>query len=122
MAEYYERVSPAKATMFFSQKMLEEIHANLKLQIISKEKAHLESGQGFYIYDKASISSHNNINIGVHVRWKYDLTTHSFNVFNIVSYHLFTGDIPNEILDAINELASSNSDKTDKAEWKIHNN
>ena len=119
MSSYYEKVSPAKATMFFSSKMLEEIQANLKLQIVAREKAHLESGQGFYIYDKASISSKNNINIGIHVRWKYDTATHSFNVFNIINYHLYDGEIPDELLDSINTLANSSKDK---AEWKTNDN
>src|SRR6478735_9250790 len=112
--EYYTRISPEEVQLYFKKDMITAIHIDLKKQILAKERAHLKAGQGIFIYEEHE-SDRGKFNVAVYVRWKVE--EDSFTHFEIVTYHLFSGDMPDELLDEINIL----SEKGD-AEWRTYDN
>jgi hypothetical protein len=111
MANYYKNVIPSEAHLYFSESILKQLQENLKSQILNKEKANLQAGEGIYIFEDGQKKS--NLNIAMHVRWVCNPELTSVEALTVLQYHLFSGEMPDELLDEFNKLQIGHN-----PEWK----
>lgn len=109
---YYEEIFPKKAKKFFAESLIAALREDSIIQALETGRP---NGLGIFIYDNIDTLTHGKINIAVVGKWftKLDKPT-EIQTFETVKYHVFTGDMPNAILDEINLINQS----TEGGTWK----
>lgn len=117
MSGFHQEVYPKDEHLYFNDNMRQMIRSVLKQQIVENENNNLAVGQGIFILDELTTKDNKSrFNIAVHCAWKYDTANKQFTGFEIFKHHLFSGDLPDEVLDEINVLQEQGT-----PEWKEAN-
>lgn len=115
MSGYYQKVNPKDDHLYFTERMIATFRDAIKKQVVSSEVRNLAVGQGIFLLEELTMQERGKFNIAVHAEWKYDTADKQFTHFEILKYYIYSEDMPNELLDEINQLQGKGS-----AEWKFN--
>jgi len=106
---FYQEVSPEEAKEHFSNKMLDVFFADIESQILEHQQLK-EYGRGLFLFTDASISNETKVNVAVNVAWQLHVEDKRVLKLVPVKFHLYSGDLPDEILDKMNEITKLSED------------
>lgn len=102
---FYQELTPEEAKEHFSIKMLQVLAADIESQILEHELPK-EYGKGIFLFTDMS-EVEEKVNIAVNVAWQINVPEKRILKLIPVKYHLYSGDLPDEILDKMNEITNS---------------
>lgn len=102
---YYFEIEPSEVNIYFKQRLVNAIRDNVKEQILNGNPEHLLRGKGVFLFEDVP-TDQGIVKIAVVAFWISNDGTKAIELLNLVKYYLFKGNLPDSILDKINELGT----------------
>lgn len=102
MKNLYKFCMPEEFVEIIPDDLFQWLHTSVEVDISKLvDRPH---GLGIFIRDGLTVNKTKNVSIGLVAQWE---TTKGDRVVSFLRYHVFTGDMPDNLLDDINYVATN---------------